>query len=42
MENTFTLAEFLEKKVKDYTPPQFKRKGNRAGALPSQGHHAAL
>ncbi len=26
MENTFTLAEFLEKKVKDYDPPKLRRK----------------
>ena len=38
MENTFTLAEFLEKKVKDYTPPQLRRKAVVQGHC----HHKAI
>lgn len=38
MENTFTLAEFLEKKVKDYDPPKLKRKAIVQGHC----HHKAI
>ncbi len=38
MENTFTLAEFLENKVKEYTPPQFKRKA----IVQAHCHHKAI
>jgi FAD/FMN-containing dehydrogenase/Fe-S oxidoreductase len=37
-ENTFTLAEFLEKKVKDYEAPQLKRKAIVQGHC----HHKAI
>jgi Fe-S oxidoreductase len=38
MENTFTLAEFLEKKVKDYVPPQLKRQA----IVQAHCHHKAI
>ena len=38
MENTFTLSEFLEKKVKDYDPPKLKRKAIVQGHC----HHKAI
>ena len=38
MENTFTLAEFLEKKVKDYDPPKLKRKA----VVQAHCHHKAI
>ncbi len=38
MENTFTLAEFLEKKVRDYDPPKLKRKAIVQGHC----HHKAI
>ncbi len=38
MENTFTLAEFLEKKVKDYEAPQLKREAIVQGHC----HHKAI
>ncbi len=38
MENTFTLAEFLEKKVKDYDPPKFTRKA----IVQAHCHHKAI
>ena len=38
MENTFTLSEFLEKKLKDYEPPKFNRKAIVQGHC----HHKAI
>jgi len=38
MENTFTLSEFLEKKAKDYEPPQMKSKAIVQGHC----HHKAI
>ena len=38
MENTFTLAEFLEKKVKDYDPPKLSRKA----VVQAHCHHKAI
>jgi Fe-S oxidoreductase len=38
MENTFTLAEFLEKKVEDYDPPKLKRKA----IVQAHCHHKAI
>ncbi|HKD83226.1 MAG TPA: FAD-binding and (Fe-S)-binding domain-containing protein [Terriglobales bacterium] len=38
MENTFTLSEFLEKKVKNYTPPTLRRKAIVQGHC----HHKAI
>ncbi len=38
MESTFTLSEFLEKKVKDYRPPQLNRKAIVQGHC----HHKAI
>jgi FAD/FMN-containing dehydrogenase/Fe-S oxidoreductase len=38
MENTFTLAEFLEKKVKDYDPPRLGRKA----IVQAHCHHKAI
>ncbi|MGO9432965.1 MAG: (Fe-S)-binding protein, partial [Terracidiphilus sp.] len=38
MENTFTLAEFLEKKVKDYDPPKLRRKA----VVQAHCHHKAI
>ncbi len=38
MENTFTLAEFLEKKVKDFDAPQLKR----AAIVQGHCHHKAI
>ncbi len=38
MENTFTLSEFLEKKVENYQPPQFRRKAIVQGHC----HHKAI
>ena len=38
MENTFTLSEFLEKKVQDYDPPKLKRKAIVQGHC----HHKAI
>ncbi len=38
MENTFTLAEFLEKKVKDYDPPKLRRKA----VVQPHCHHKAI
>jgi Fe-S oxidoreductase len=38
MENTFTLAEFLEKKVKDYDPPNL----NRKAIVQAHCHHKAI
>lgn len=37
-QNTFTLSEFLEKKVKDYRPPQLQRKAIVQGHC----HHKAI
>jgi FAD/FMN-containing dehydrogenase/Fe-S oxidoreductase len=37
-ENTFTLAEFLEKKVKDYDPPKLRRKA----IVQAHCHHKAI
>ena len=42
MENTFTLAEFLEKTGEGLRSAQIKRKAIVQGALSSQGNHAAL
>ena len=38
MENTFTLSEFVEKKVRNYDPPQLKRKAIVQGHC----HHQAI
>jgi Fe-S oxidoreductase len=38
MENTFTLAEFLEKKVNNYEPPKLKRKA----VVQAHCHHKAI
>ena len=38
MENTFTLSEFLEKKVKDYEPPKLQRKA----IVQAHCHHKAI
>ena len=38
MENTFTLSEFLEKKVKDYQPPTLQRKA----IVQAHCHHKAI
>ena len=38
MENTFTLSEFLEKKVKNYTPPALHRKA----IVQAHCHHKAI
>ena len=38
MENTFTLAEFLEKKVKGYEPPKLQRKA----IVQAHCHHKAI
>jgi len=38
MENTFTLAEFLERKVKDYDPPKLKRQA----VVQPHCHHKAI
>jgi len=38
MENTFTLAEFLEKRVKDYDPPKLKRNA----IVQAHCHHKAI
>jgi FAD/FMN-containing dehydrogenase/Fe-S oxidoreductase len=37
-ENTFTLAEFLEKKVQDYDPPKLRRKA----VVQAHCHHKAI
>ena len=36
---TFTLAEFLEKKAPHYQPPPLQSKGDGAWPLPSESHH---
>ena len=38
MENTFTLSEFLEKKVKNYEPPKLQRKA----IVQAHCHHKAI
>ena len=38
MENTFTLSEFLEKKVKNYEPPKLRRKA----IVQAHCHHKAI